>query len=106
MENVVIKAMGLKCDYCDYRDMTVAREDYESRINSKCPECGENLLTYEDYQNVLRLEEAVRLTNLMSPEEIKNLTKGFSKDEVEEKKTWIADTHKGIKFTEIKDNEN
>ena len=51
-----IKISGLKCDNpeCDYRDDTVNFEEYESRIDSSCPDCGENLLTQEDYEKAFR----------------------------------------------------
>lgn len=54
-----IKYSGLKCDAenCGYKDKTIERKDFETSINKPCPNCGGNLLTLEDYLNVLILEE-------------------------------------------------
>ena len=53
-----IKYSGLKCDTegCGYKDETIERKDFEISINKPCPNCGGNLLTFEDYLNVLLLE--------------------------------------------------
>ena len=42
---------GIKCDNpnCDFMDMSVKFEDYESWLNKPCPKCGSNLLTDKDY---------------------------------------------------------
>lgn len=84
-----IKYSGLKCDYCDFKDPDVAREQYEESINRKCPKCGENLLTLEDYTYVIILENAVK-----EAEKIK------IKEKDGEIKTFEVDLHKGIKFKE------
>lgn len=101
MERVNLKTTGLKCDYCDYKDDSIKREDYESCIDKPCPKCGENLLTLEDYNNVLILEQAIKLTNEMPQEEIDKLTSLLTDEDVNKLESWIVDTHKGIKF--IKD---
>lgn len=54
---------GLKCDHCKYRDDTVQFSEYKDRINSECPECGENLLTQEDYDNCLKMYRLVEKAN-------------------------------------------
>jgi hypothetical protein len=50
---------GLKCDTptCDWRDDTIAFEDYEKYINHPCPKCGASVLTSEDYHLALTLLE-------------------------------------------------
>lgn len=104
MENKAeLKVQGLQCDntLCDYVDMSILREDYEKYIDSPCPKCGENLLTLEDYNNVLILEEAVRLTNTMSEEQINEITKNISAEQEEEIKNFLINTHKNITFTEV-----
>jgi len=40
---------GIKCDKCKFSDPTVKYEDYDKWLNKPCPDCGENLLTQEDY---------------------------------------------------------
>lgn len=52
---------GIKCDNsdCDYRDDEVQQDEYADYVNKPCPECGENLLTEEDY------EAAIELTHTM-----------------------------------------
>jgi len=99
-DKIILNHKALKCDHCDYRDDTVERYQYESMINRACLQCGENLLTLEDYNNVLVLEQAVRMTNNLSEEQIAEMTAGISKETEEKLKTWLVDTHKDITFTE------
>lgn len=62
---VDMEIKGLKCDNpkCDYSDMSIKMEDYENWIDSKCPKCGEILLTEVDYNNVKILQRITSLTN-------------------------------------------
>lgn len=56
---------GIKCDNkdCNYKDMSVKMEDYDKWLNKPCPECGQNLLTQEDYDIS---NEFVKLTNMIN----------------------------------------
>lgn len=60
---------GIKCDNpkCDFTDMSVQVEDYKQWLNKPCPECGENLLTEEDYRNTQFLVGLVELVNSIYP---------------------------------------
>lgn len=60
---------GLKCDNpkCDYMDMTIKVEEYETYLNAKCPKCGEILLTEADYRNTKFLLGMVDLANKIFP---------------------------------------
>ena len=88
-----IKYSGLKCDTenCGYRDKTVERKDFEISINKPCPNCGGNLLTLEDYLNVLLLEDIV--------EKLKD----YPENPDEETVTVRINTHKTLEI--IKDDE-
>ncbi len=46
---------GLKCDSCTYRNDEILFQDYKNHINDKCPDCGESLLTQEDYDDTIKL---------------------------------------------------
>ena len=76
---------GLKCDNpnCDYSDMTVPFEDYESSVNKPCPKCGENLLTQEDYDQIVQLRNAVDILNSFSPEELEKISANLSPEEID-----------------------
>lgn len=52
---------GIKCDKpgCNYADAEVKFEDYPNWINKPCPECGENLLTQQDYDFCNNMENLV-----------------------------------------------
>ena len=119
--NIEMRVGGLVCDNteCDWEDMSIPEEDYPKWVNVSCPKCGENLLTEEDYQNVLLLNAAVSLANGMSEEEINHLTRnldfeklktmdifsmssGLENLDPKEKVVAILNTHNGIKITEIK----
>ena len=63
--HVEILSTGLKCDTptCDWKDETLAISDWPNWINVPCPKCGGNLLTQEDYDNVMTLMETVKFVN-------------------------------------------
>lgn len=88
--NVKLKIEGLRCDNteCNYEDKSIKRSDYEDSINKPCPMCGENLLTFNDYMNVLILENAVREVNEIGSKEIGE----------KEIKTVEVNLHKNITF--------
>jgi len=43
------KAYGVKCDKCWWRDRDVNEKEYKDYVDKPCPNCGENLMTHEDY---------------------------------------------------------
>lgn len=111
MENynhlAVLKSGGLKCDNpsCDFVDESIKREDYEQWVNAPCPKCGENLLTEEDYNNVLALQYTIEFLNTLSPEELEAFNKslGLPESDLPDVPHIITvDTHKGINITSIK----
>lgn len=61
---VTLNISGLKCDSCDYKNMSIQLEDYPNWVNNPCPKCGENLLTEADYESVQMM---VRLTSMFQP---------------------------------------
>jgi hypothetical protein len=56
---------GIKCDTpkCEWKDMSVKREEYPAYLNKPCPDCGGNLLTEADYNFILALEKAERISD-------------------------------------------
>jgi len=60
---------GLKCDNpdCDYIDMEIKVEEYGKYLNTRCPKCGEILLTEADYRNTKFLLGVVDLANKIFP---------------------------------------
>jgi hypothetical protein len=89
MENVELTSTGIKCDYCTWRDTTVSLEDIDSWIGKECPECGENLLTEEDADNMKMLLAIIKIVNNLDLPKDDNPTK------------YEVDTHCGITFKEI-----
>ncbi len=61
--NIQVKAGGIKCDHCSYKDPSVKPEDYESYINKPCPMCGANLLTYDDYKRFKKMMGVINFIN-------------------------------------------
>ena len=92
-EKAEIKYNGLKCDNteCNYHNPDIERKDFESYINSYCPDCGDPLLTFSDYMNLVLVEEATKLVNKM----------GLSNSPEEERKTVKINTHRTITFDDI-----
>lgn len=114
-EKVEMIENGLKCDNenCNFKDETIKSVDYEKWIDSPCPECGDNLLTKEDFVNIRTLEMVVALTNSMSEEEINDLTekidhkklyfmKDISHEDLNKKISVQINTHKTITFENAK----
>lgn len=117
----IVSGGGLKCDNpkCDWVEENVPIEDYEKWLNAPCPKCGENVLTDDEYMNVKALMATVNLINSISPEELQQLTEGFTLedfigsnfikdadgiDELTSDDTFVfsLDTHKEVKVTSIK----
>lgn len=77
---------GLVCDApkCDWEDMSIKVEDYEQYVDSPCPECGENILTQEDYKDVVELYKAVEIANKMTPEQLEEMVKNLSPEQMDQ----------------------
>lgn len=109
---------GLKCDNssCNWEDPTIKNEELASYVNTPCPKCGENVLTQEDYQNVLHLYTMIGYVNSLSIEELDELVKQTIKIErdpildklkgldVNPKQSVIVtfDCHKKLRISDIK----
>lgn len=91
-QQVGLISNGLKCDNveCDWSDKTIELEDYKENINKKCPNCGENVLTLEDYNNVQKVLKILASINLPKVEY-----------NGEEQVTMEIHTHKNISLGEI-----
>lgn len=124
--NIEITQSGIKCDNpdCDFRDDSVKSDEYEKWLNVPCPKCGQNLLTEEDFNTAEMLKLSADFINTLSVDELKELSKiaedngimndpvfkdtkgmGFLKDKSDKEITIRAETHGGLKFTEIKEAE-
>lgn len=61
---------GIKCDNpkCDYKNDNVVVKEYNQWLNKPCPKCGANILTQEDYDNVMMLMSFTDFVNDILPE--------------------------------------
>lgn len=82
MNNIDMNISGLKCDNCDYSDPSVKLEDYEKSIGKLCPECGESLLTQEDYDGVIQMVQAVEMLNSFSQADLDAIADNLSEEEI------------------------
>lgn len=59
---------GLKCDNtaCDWKDDSIAFEDYPKHINGCCPKCNEIILTQKEYDTCVKVVKATALYNKLS----------------------------------------
>jgi hypothetical protein len=64
---------GIKCDACDYSDMTVKYEDYPNYVDKPCPHCGEPLLTKEQLSETDAAVKAAQIFNNLSDEDLTSL---------------------------------
>ncbi len=115
MEILKLTQITLNCDKpgCGYSVENIEREKACEWINAKCPKCGSNLLTFEDYNNYLLSLEAAAFINSLTEEDLKELSKIETPAEVKEIKGYellsetndvaiVVNTHKGVKIGEIK----
>lgn len=67
-----LKISGIKCDNeaCDYRDDSVQFVDYPQWLDKECPNCGDNLLTQEDYDTCLYFINLSKIITERFPEGI------------------------------------
>lgn len=97
-KNIEYNVQGIQCDNtnCDYVDENVKYGDYPEWLNRPCPECGENLLTEEDYNMLKAIINVAEMVNDMDfpeddrkEEEMKKLT-----IDIHNKKIEISDIDK------------
>ena len=75
MKNAIeINVEGIQCDTCPYEEPEVKMEDYPDWLNKPCPQCGENLLTEEDYEVAKQLVALVDTVNELYYSEEENET--------------------------------
>jgi len=102
MNNIDMNISGLKCDNCDYSDDSVKLEDYEKSIGKPCPNCGESLLTQEDYDGVMQIVQAVEMLNSFSEADIDAIAGNLSEDEID----GALDMMNQLKMTKTGDTED
>lgn len=80
----VTQSGGINCDNtsCGWNDQSIRVEDYKDWVNKPCPDCGENLLTEEDFNKTNQLMDAIKLINSMPPEELEEFTKNLDSDDI------------------------
>lgn len=82
-----LHSTGLKCDNpkCDWSDETISIDDWQHWINAKCPKCGENVLTLDDYNNAMVVMASAKLVNMFSIEDLEEISKGTDIEAFKEK---------------------
>ena len=86
--NLEYTITGIKCDNCDWSDMSFTWDDLEQIkkdwLNKPCPKCGSNLLTKKDFDEVANMTNAVEKTNQLTEEEIQQMIANLSPDEMDQ----------------------
>ena len=87
---IPVYADVIKCDNeeCGWEDKIVTDDQYQDYIDKPCPCCGENLLTREAYENVMRMKAFVMQAN----EWIKENVPQEKIDEIREKRQDVSVT--------------
>lgn len=103
-ENTELEISGLKCDNpnCNYHDPSVPLSDYEKSINKPCPDCGESLLTQDDYDQVMQMVKAVEIMNSYSPEELEKMAANLSEEDIDK----ALDVMNQLKLKKVGEDEN
>ena len=68
-------AHGIKCDACEYSDMSVPYEDYPMYIGKPCPVCCAPLLTEEQLRETNAAIQAAQQLNAMGEDELRLIEK-------------------------------
>ena len=107
--NIEKEEGGLQCDNpkCDWKDTTIKDSDLEQHLNALCPKCGENILTEEDYNSFLKLQEIIDFVNSLTEEEKEQLT-GVTYENLAKQKKYkmTVNTHKGLSVDSIEEIED
>jgi len=100
-KNLTIHGGGLRCDNtsCSWKDETIPWDKFSDYINAPCPECGENILTYDDFKRAQQLRDVVDMINTIPAEE---LQKPLTPEEIAELKA--SDMFKDAEGLEMLDN--
>lgn len=71
-EQITPQETGIQCDNpsCDYIDPSFPSSEYKNAIGNPCPKCGEDLMTQEDYENYLYFEIMLKISNMLTEEEM------------------------------------
>lgn len=80
---------GIKCDSCDYSDMSVEYKDYPKYVDKPCPVCGEPLLTQSQLQETNAAINAAEQLNAMDDGQLKLIEKELNNMSDEEKAALI-----------------
>ncbi len=88
-----------ECDHIHY-DKDLHYNDLEKWIDFPCPKCGESLLTREDYEGSLLLQDYVKMMNSLSEEELEELKKQSKELLTEERIEQLKSIGLDVKFDE------
>lgn len=105
--NMEMDVHGLKCDgpNCDWNDMSIPFDDYANHVNAPCPECGENILKEEEYQQLLQMKQSVDKLNQMSEDDIQSMLQNLSPEQMDAALDQMNDLKKAFNL-EKTDNED
>lgn len=108
MKNIECIGSGLICDNpkCDWEDKTITFEELGKHLNRKCPKCGENVLTEEDYETVKKLHKSMDFVNSLDKEQLDGFSEIFGGKKIpkgDEKVTLHVKIHKGVQIVNIDD---
>ena len=84
--NVQFNCGGIKCDNpsCDWEDQEATLEDYKKWIGKGCPKCGENVLTEEDYNNVMLIKKISEQINKIPKDVLHSMNESIDPEAVKE----------------------
>ncbi len=80
----ITQSGGIFCDNpdCGWGDETIKVEDYKDWVNKPCPDCGESVLTQDDFDKTNKFMDAINVINSIPPDELEKMTKNMSTDDI------------------------
>jgi hypothetical protein len=60
-----VKISGIKCDRCEWKDISVKFKEYKHYVNKPCPLCGDNLLTEKHYKLTKNITRFTTVFNIL-----------------------------------------
>lgn len=98
---------GLVCDApgCGWEDKTITFDDYEECVNMACPDCGENVLTEEDFNQCKQMAEMIEMMNMYSQKDLETITKNAMAEMDPDQMDNVLDTMNDLKSKKVGEDE-
>lgn len=61
-----VENLKVKCDKCNYKEENIQFNELSKYVNKPCPKCGDVLVTIEEYNTLLFINNSIKNINKIS----------------------------------------